>query len=224
MGIKFLWKGSSPDSRDLNIIPLTFSYKLVNDDTQQEFPHPVYDDSNRVTGYKTGWSPWTSASQVTFTASMATRLDPAFRLDGTYKFYVRVRDDGLTESDTVAVAVFRAVAPTFHRQLLIVDRTQTQQLTPDRAGMVDDVAIKQFYLDKLPGAFQTAEAIRAAIYTSTGPTPSSTMGNRCNGSTTKFLPPEPRALRLHPPVQMGLDHCRQSGLHRAGRRPPSICG
>ncbi len=168
-GISFLWKGDDPDGRDLNIIPLTFSYMLVNDNTGESFPHPVYDDSNHVIGYETGWSQWSAASQVTFTASHALRVNPNFVLDGHYHFYVKVRDDGLTESDSIASAAFTAITPSFQRQLLIVDWT-VHPLTP-LFGQIDDAIIKQFYLDNLPGAFQTAEAIRQVVYAETVPAP-----------------------------------------------------
>ena len=222
-GISFLWKGSDPDSRDLNIIPLTFSYKLVNDDTQQEFPHPVYDDSNRVTGYETGWSPWTSASQVTFTASMATRLDPAFRLDGHLQILragARRRPDRIRYRRRSRLPRRRS---TFHRQLLIVDQTQTPQLTP----------VAPAWWTTLPSSSSIStnsrrlpdrRAIRQTVYPAPSPSPSSTMGNRCNGLTTKFLRPR---TACHTTISASSNGSGSSPtIPPTPRRktPPSICG
>ena len=135
-GISFLWKGSDPDSRDLNIIPLTFSYKLVNDSTGGSFPYPVTTTATTSSASRRAGAPGARLAGHVTPPRTARQLDPNFVLDGHYTFYVRVRDDGLTESDTMATATFTAVAPTFQRQLLIVDWTThyhaAQPLRPDR--------------------------------------------------------------------------------------------
>ena len=176
-GIGFLWQGTDPDSRELNIIPLTFSWVLVCDrdgggvDT---LPHPVWDDSNRVSGFASGWSPWSSNTQVTFAAWFAdsqwclTHLGSYFEFDGRYRFLVRSRDDGLTEADTMAVARFTALRPLFDRQLLIVDWTSTHQFSVGRRPPAE---IRAFYDELLPEAFGLAEQIRQAFYPTYIPEP-----------------------------------------------------
>lgn len=171
-GIGFFWQGTDPDSRELNIIPLTFSWALVCDregggvDT---LPHPVYDDSARVTGFALGWSPWSSNTQVTIAGWFAdsawclANLGYYFELDGNYRFLVRARDDGLTESDTVAFARFTAVRPLFDRQLLIVDWTRNAT-TFDIAGARPKSQIRAYYDQVLPEAFDLAELHRQFFY------------------------------------------------------------
>jgi len=160
-GIGFLWQGSDPDSRELNIIPLTFSYLLVNVSTGDTFPYAVYDDSNRVVGYGVGWSPWTDEAQVTFSASTALIPQPNFPLDGQYEFFLRVRDDGLTGSDTVAHATFTAVYARFERELLILDWNKHPAGPQDtRLGLRDDQEIIQFYQSVIPEGIALAEQFR----------------------------------------------------------------
>lgn len=163
-GIGFIWQGSDPDSRELNIIPLTFSWLLVNESTGDTVPYPIRDDSNRVIGYGTGWSPWRSTTQATFSAANALVPRPGFVLDGNYRFRLRVRDDGLTEADTVAVATFTAIRPRFENQLLIVDWNKTPTSSDLQFGLTDDAAIMDFYRGVVPEAFQVGEVIRQAAY------------------------------------------------------------
>ena len=183
-GIGFLWQGTDPDSRALNIIPLTFSWAIVCDregggvDTM---PHPVYDDSNRVSGFASGWSPWSSNTQVTMGAWFAdsawclANLGHYFELDGQYRFLVRARDDGLTEADTMAVARFTAIRPLFDRQLLIVDWTRNIVSAGDRAlvglGGRYKSQIRAFYDQVLPEAFDLAELYRQFFYPAYMPEP-----------------------------------------------------
>jgi hypothetical protein len=173
-GIGFLWQGSDPDSRELNIIPLTFSWVLVcdrDDGRVDTMPHPVYDDSNRVSGFALGWSPWNDVTQVTFGAWYAdsawclANLGHYFELDGRYRFLVRARDDGLTEADTMAVAHFTAIRPIFDRQLLIIDWTRRVTGT-DMAGGRASAEIRAFYDQLLPEAFNVAEQFRQIYYPS----------------------------------------------------------
>lgn len=163
-GIGFLWQGSDPDSRELNIIPLTFSWLLVKESPRDTVPYPVRDDSNRVIGYATGWSPWSSSTQATFSAASALASRPDFELDGNYRFYLRVRDDGLTEADSIAEATFTAVRPLFDKQLLIVDWNKTPAASDLQFGLTDDAAIMNFYRDVVPEAFEIAERLRLAGY------------------------------------------------------------
>ncbi|HEY3296810.1 MAG TPA: hypothetical protein VGL38_15370 [bacterium] len=168
-GIGFLWKGSDPDSRALNVIPLTYSYMLQNETTGEIFPYAIRDDSNHVVGYAQGWSPWSSEAQVTFAAAAAFAVDPNFQLDGSYKFYLKVRDDGLTEStpDSVCWATFRAVSAVegrnFDRQLLVVDWTAhpTAGIDSTNFGMRNDQEITDFYNAVIPEGLALAEQWRA---------------------------------------------------------------
>ena len=173
-GIGFLWKGTDPDSRALNVIPLTFSYRLTNTTTGQIFPYPVMDDSNHVIGYRQDWSPWLPDAQVTYSAANTLALNPNFVLDGHYVFEVRVRDDGLTEADSTAIAEFDAVGAVnkndllpnqehnFERQLLIVDWTAQPRSGPDTTnfGLINGQVITDFYNAVVPQGLRLAEQIR----------------------------------------------------------------
>lgn len=173
-GVGFLWQGTDPDSRALNIIPLTFSYLLRNVTTGDTFPYPLLDDSNHVVGYRKGWSPWRSDAQVTFSAASAFAVDSNFQLDGQYAFTLKVRDDGLTEAADSAVAFFKAVGAVsyndqrpllqhnFENQLLLVDWTAHPVNSADSTGgMRNDQQITDFYNQVVPVGLQLAEAARA---------------------------------------------------------------
>jgi hypothetical protein len=164
-GIGFQWEGSDPDSRELNIIPLTFSWLLVNETTGDTMPYPMMDDSNRVIGYGRGWSPWSNSVNAVFTAASARTLNSDFQLDGFYRFRVRVRDDGLTQADTSADATFFAYHPRFERQVLIVDWNKHPTSAEVRNfGLRDDGAINGYYRDVIPQGLQLAEQIRQRLY------------------------------------------------------------
>jgi hypothetical protein len=162
-GVEFLWQGSDSDSRDLNIIPLEFSYALVKlpADTM---PYPILDDSLNIVGYGHGWSAWSQEASHVFYGFET----------GDYELTVRVRDDGLTlcRPDSFAYARFSAVKPTFEYQLLIVDENPVP--TPNelsRFGARPDTAIMNVYYGMLPQAFEIAETFRQIAYDSLIPEP-----------------------------------------------------
>ncbi|MDD5089239.1 MAG: hypothetical protein PHI18_10660, partial [bacterium] len=174
-GINFLWQGTDPDSRSLNIITLRFSYLLVNETTGDTMPYPLLDDSNRVIGFRSGWSDTTTTTQVTFSrenVTLARQYYGAgwdFELDGSYRMMVEVFDDGFTKSDTMAVATFTAVEPLWSdpeegKQLLMVDWNKTPDAADLRFGARDDQEILDFYLATLPEGFTLAENLRQALY------------------------------------------------------------
>jgi hypothetical protein len=152
-GLQFLWQGTDPDSRELNIIPLQFSYLLRNLDTDQIIPFARILDSSRVE-YVADWSDWSSETQVVYSA-----LHP-YMESGHYEFQVRVRDDGLTLSDTNAVLHFYAIRPSFEKQLLIVDENRPLSGNEPIQGGRNDQVIDSFYYANIPQAFQIAEFLR----------------------------------------------------------------
>ena len=114
-GVRLLWQGSDPDSRSTNIIPLEFSYALVNA-LGDSIALPVRNDSNHVVGYRAGWSNWGGETQIAL-----------YGLEtGDYTFYLRVRDDGFTQSNTPGCAQFTVVNATLAGQLLIVSDAVTR--------------------------------------------------------------------------------------------------
>jgi hypothetical protein len=180
-GIGFLWRGTDPDSRELNIIPLQYSWVLVNESTNDTMPYPIMDDSNRVVAFGRGWSPWTSDAQMTFTASNALRANPDFVLDGTYRFRLRVRDDGLTPSDTIADVSFAAVSAVtklespdhydFQHQLLVVDWNAHRPSGNDINGLRPEQQILDFYQQTIHEGLTLAEDLRLAYYNNPNPIP-----------------------------------------------------
>ncbi len=152
-GIQFLWRGTDPDSRELNIIPLQFSYLLRNTDTGQIVPFARVVDSTHVE-YVEDWSDWGSVTQVVYSG-----VYPHMETGG-YEFTVRVRDDGLTESDTNAVAHFYAIRPSFDKQLLIVDENKPLTGIEPQQGGRSDQEILDFYYLNIPQAFAIAEQLR----------------------------------------------------------------
>ncbi|MBU1983197.1 hypothetical protein KJ815_02190, partial [bacterium] len=181
-GIGFLWQGRDPDSRALNIIPLRFSYLLVNETTGDTMPYPMRDDENRIVGYRIGWSDTTSHTQVTFTSANVTNArrffdsNWNFELDGSYRLKVEVFDDGFTKCDTPAVATFSAVRPLWNdsllgKQLLLVDWNKTPTSTDYSFGLTDDQIIRDFYESALPEGFALGEQLRQAWYPTAIPKP-----------------------------------------------------
>ncbi len=109
-GVRLLWQGDDPDGNLSNIIPLTFSYALINSDGDS-IEIPVRNDSNQVVGYRAGFTNWGNQTQISL-----------FGLEsGDYTFLLRVMDDGFTVSDSIATCDFKVVKPTLSRLLLIVD-------------------------------------------------------------------------------------------------------
>ena len=155
-GIQFLWRGTDPDSRELNIIPLQFSYLLRNTDTGQIVPFARVVDSLNVE-YIEDWSDWSGATQVVYSG-----VYPHMET-GNYEFTVRVRDDGLTESDTNAVAHFYAIRPAISKQLLIVDENKPLTGIEAQQGGRSDQEILNFYYQNIPEAFQIAEQLRPML-------------------------------------------------------------
>jgi hypothetical protein len=149
-GIEFLWIGSDPDSRLSNIIPLEYSFALVNSENDS-MALPIYDDSLRVIGSRPGWSDWTAATQTIL-------LDYE---TGQYTFLLRVRDDGYTVSDTIAKAEFYAIKPVRDKFMLVVDCNKELALPADplQMGWEPD-SIMAFYHTMIPEAFATAEQLR----------------------------------------------------------------
>lgn len=150
-GVEFLWQGSDPDSRLTNIIPLEYSFALVNAEGDS-MELPVYDDSSHVIGYRAGWSDWTAGTQTILYGHPT----------GDYNFFLKCRDDGLTESEIVR-AEFYAIKPQRDKFLLVVD--SNAELTPIdrvRMGREPDL-IMNFYNGEngvVEDAFQIAEQLR----------------------------------------------------------------
>ncbi|MFZ5432799.1 MAG: hypothetical protein ACOZB3_03395 [Calditrichota bacterium] len=172
-GIGFLWQGRDPDSRELNIITLRFSYLLVNE-AGDTLPYAIR-DSNRVVGYRMGWSDTTTTTQLTFSmASIDTNWYRAhtgrsFQFDSRFTFMVEVFDDGFTKSDTMAVAHFTAVRPLYNnedvaKQLLIVDWNRTPTTVDYQFGLMNDDSIRAFYDQVIPEGFQVGEQLRQILY------------------------------------------------------------
>jgi hypothetical protein len=152
-GIEFLWIGSDPDSRLSNIIPLEYSFALINSENDS-MELPVYDDSLRIIGTRPGWSDWSPGTQ-TILFGYET---------GLYTFLLRVRDDGLTVSDTIARAEFYAIKPVRDKFMLIVDCNK-ELTTADRLQMGwEPDSIMAFYTAMVPEAFEAAELLRNNPY------------------------------------------------------------
>lgn len=158
-GIEFLWRGSDPDSRELNIIPLEFSYALVrvrdeNGAAVSDTVHwPIYNDSARVIGYGNGFTPWSGLTSVTYFGQET----------GEYQFTLRVRDDGLTlcAVDSFATASFYAIKPTFDKQLLVIFECSTLSgADRNNFGGREPDSILADYNEIIPTAYQYAELMR----------------------------------------------------------------
>lgn len=132
-GVQILWKGTDPDSRIGNVIQLEFSYTLVRlpNDT---VPLPVRDDSNRVVGYRAGWSNWTVNAQIALYGLES----------GNYAFFLRSRDDGFAISDTSEIR-FTAEKPTFARRIMIVDENKQPTAPEALRGGLDADTLLGFY-------------------------------------------------------------------------------
>lgn len=155
-GVEFLWQGTDPDSRLTNIIPLEYSFCLVNA-AGDSMELPVYDDSSNVVGYRAGWSDWTEGTQ-TILYNQPT---------GQYNFYLKCRDDGLTESE-ISRAEFYAIKPTRDKFLLVVDsNNELTAIDRVRLGRDPDL-IMGFYNEVIPEAFEAAEQLRSNPYVLAG--------------------------------------------------------
>ncbi len=153
-GIRLLWQGSDPDSRSTNVIPLEFSYALLNAQGDS-IPLPVRNDSNQVVGTRAGWSNWSSQTQISM-----------FGLEtGDYTFYLRVRDDGFTLADTMATCTFSAVKPTLSRAFLIVDENKIPSAIELARGGIHSDTLMAVYrgADGNGGIVRTAIEIANAI-------------------------------------------------------------
>lgn len=147
-GLRLLWNGDDPDSRIGYTIPLEFSYALVRlpDDT---VAFPIYGDSNQVVGYHEGWTNWTAQTQIALSGLES----------GDYTFFVRVRDDGLTMSDSMGMAHFTVEKPTFSRRIMIVDENDTPNNNEYlSAGGINPDTLLAFYrgVDGLGGVVRGA--------------------------------------------------------------------
>lgn len=147
-GLRLLWQGSDPDSRTSNVIPLQFSYALVNGQGDS-IALPVRNDSNHVVGYRAGWSNWGNETQIAFYGLES----------GNYTFYVRVRDDGFTLANNMAHATFTVVKPQLTGQLLIVNENRPPSALELNRGGIDADTLKAFYL----GVNGTGGVLRDAI-------------------------------------------------------------
>jgi hypothetical protein len=124
-GLQILWTGNDPDDRALAIIPLQFSYLIVNKETNENVPFPG------DTIQEDGWSKW-SASKMKTLHGLET---------GRYVFYVKSRDDGLTECAVPASVEFYCIQPTFEHHLLVVDENGTRT----GPGTVDADSVMAFH-------------------------------------------------------------------------------
>lgn len=134
-GLRLLWQGSDPDSRTSNIIPLQFSYALVNSEGDS-IALPVRNDSNHVVGYREGWSNWGNETQIAFYGLES----------GNYTFYVRVRDDGFTLANNMATATFIVVRPLLSGQFLVIDENRPPSALELNRGGIDADTLRAFYI------------------------------------------------------------------------------
>ncbi|MBU1936516.1 hypothetical protein KKG05_03890, partial [bacterium] len=143
-GLQILWTGDDPDDRALSIIPLEFSYLIVNE-FGEEVPFPG--DTLR----ENGWSHW-SASKTKILYGLET---------GTYMFYLLSRDDGLTECAEPAWVKFHCIKPTFEYHLLLVDENRPiRPFPPPDFGAVDPDSIMEFHRENLERAWPLMNQIR----------------------------------------------------------------
>jgi len=150
-GVRILWQGSDPDSRSTNIIPLQFSYALVNE-LGDSIALPVRNDSNQVIGYHEGWSAWGGETQIAI-----------YRLEtGNYTFYVRVRDDGFTESDSAGSATFTVVRPTLAGQLLVIEENRALSGPDAQRGGIHPDTLKKYYVGEDGHSGVLADAVDIA--------------------------------------------------------------
>jgi len=133
-GLQILWTGNDPDDRELIIIPLQFSYLLVKepDSTVIHFPGDTIQAD--------GWTQWSSSKTKTL-----------YGLEtGTYTFYLKSRDDGLTDCGEPAWVVFTCIRPTFEYKLLVVD----ENTSGTGLGEVNPDSIMAFHLENLADAWE----------------------------------------------------------------------
>ncbi len=134
-GMQILWTGDDPDDRALSIIPLEFSYLIVD-----EFGENVPFSGDTVR--ENGWSHW-SPSQTKVLYGLET---------GTYTFYILSRDDGLTECAEPAWVKFHCFKPSFKYRLLLVDENRPIS-GPADFGAVDPDTIMEFHRENLREAW-----------------------------------------------------------------------
>jgi hypothetical protein len=132
-GMQILWTGNDPDDRELITIPLQFSYLLVKerDSTVIHFPGDTIQQD--------GWTQW-SASKTKTLYGLET---------GTYVFYLKSRDDGLTECGEPAWVRFHCIQPTFEYKLLVVDENGPSS----GLGAVHPDSIMAFHMENLAEAW-----------------------------------------------------------------------
>jgi hypothetical protein len=139
-GLQILWTGDDPDDRALAIIPLEFSYLIVNTETNERVHFPG------DTVQADGWSKW-SASKMKTLYGLET---------GTYTFSLKSRDDGLTECAEPATATFYCIKPTFENHLLVIDENGTRT----GPGTVNPDSVMAFHKEN----WEQAWAIMNQIY------------------------------------------------------------
>jgi hypothetical protein len=135
-GFQIIWTGNDPDDRALVIIPLEFSYLIV-DTVTNEIVHFPGD-----TVQADGWSEWSSSKSKTL-YGLPT---------GWYRFYLKSRDDGLTECAASAWVKFYCINPTFQYKLLVVDENRAP-VGPADFGMANPDSIMSFHMENLNEAW-----------------------------------------------------------------------
>jgi hypothetical protein len=126
-GIGFIWKSNDPDDRELNIIPLQFTYILVDEDSnivqRWSLADTTYEDTKNLTVYDldTGW----------------------------YTLYVWCRDDGFTVCHSPGHISFYVIRPEFDRHILMYDETPDEYGTIQTIGNYNGLLVDQYYLDIL---------------------------------------------------------------------------
>ncbi|MFH1011069.1 MAG: hypothetical protein V1784_07535 [bacterium] len=139
-GVQILWTGNDPDDRALVTIPLEFSFLIV-----REPGDTIHFPGDTIQADK--WSKWS-----------ATKMKTLYGLEtGAYTFYLKSRDDGLTECAQPAWAKFHFIKPTFEHHLLIVDENGTRG---EGAGWVNPDSVMAFHKEN----WEQAWAIMNQIY------------------------------------------------------------
>ena len=134
-GFQMLWTGDDPDDRALVTIPLQFSYLIVREPGDTiHFPGDTVQENR--------WTKW-SATQTKTLYGLET---------GNYTFYLKSRDDGLTESALPAWVKFYCIRPTFQYKLLVVDENRAP-IGPNDFGMADPDLIMDFHMENLREAW-----------------------------------------------------------------------
>jgi hypothetical protein len=154
-GLQILWQGKdSLDDREFNIIPLEFSYLMVNTDSLDTVVFSYY-DTDSVFKEEKRWSDWSPLTQLTFYGNVHRSYGGL--KTGHYTFSLRVRDDGYTEATDIATLDFYAIKPDFEKQLLIVDENKPLVNRADSLqGGRSDQDIMNFYRAVVPEAMSMA--------------------------------------------------------------------